>query len=119
MKNRTALSLPLALLLCIAAPAPAAAFDISSIIQGFAIGAIEMVSEKTIHAAVDRKTSPESEADRKVRENAQIEKEADDILARYPEAEREARKPEVMMMLTKARVQPDPVNDRPGTVEEK
>ncbi len=119
MKNRTALSLPLAFLLCIAAPAPAAAFDISSIIQGFAIGAIEMVSEKAIHAAVDSKTTPESEADRKVRENALIEKEADDILARYPEAEREARKPEVMMMLTKIRVQPEPVKDRLGTVEDK
>jgi hypothetical protein len=121
MKNRTVLppSLPLVTLLLVAVPAPAAAFDISSVIQGFVIGAIEMVSEKTIHAAVDRKTSPESEADRKVRENAQIEKEADDILAQYPEAEREARKPEVMMMLTKARVQPEPVIDRLGTVEEK
>ena len=119
MKYRNALSSLLGVLLCIAAPAPAAAFDISSILQGFAIGAIEMVSEKVIHAAVDSKTNPESEEDRKVRENALIEKEADEILARYPEAEREARKPEVMMMLTKARVQPEPVKDRPGTAEER
>lgn len=118
MKYRTALSLPMAFLLCIAAPAPAAAFDFSGV-NGFIIGAIEMVSEKTIHAAMDWKTTPESEVDRKVRENAQIEKEADDILAQYPEAEREARKPEVMMMLTKAKVQPEPVKDRLGTVEEK
>jgi hypothetical protein len=119
MKNRNALSSLLGVLLCITAPAPAAAYDFSSILQGFAIGAIEMVSEKLIHAAVDSKTTSESEADRKVRENALIEKEADDILARYPEAEREARKPEVMMMLTKARVQPEPAKDLLGTVEEK
>jgi len=119
MKNRNALSSLLGVLLCITAPAPAAAFDISSILQGLAIGAIEMVSEKVIHAAVDSKTNPESEEDRKVRENALIEKEADDILARYPEAEREARKPEVMMMLTKARVQPEPVKEGLGTIQEK
>ena len=64
-------------------------------------------------------TEVRAEADRKVRENALIEKEADDILAHYPEAEREARKPEVMMMLTKARVQPEPAKDLLGTVEEK
>lgn len=119
MKNRNALSSLLGVLLCIAAPAPAAAFDISSILQGFAIGAIELVSEKVIHAAVDSKAPPESEEDRKVRENALIEKEADDILARYPEAEREARKPEIMMMLTKARVQPEPVKESLGTIQEK
>lgn len=119
MKNRNALSSLLGVLLCITAPAPAAAFDISSILQGFAIGAIEMVGEKFIHAAVDSKTTPESEADRKVRENALIEKEADDILAQYPEAEREARKPEVMMMLTRTRVQPEPVKDGLSTIQEK
>lgn len=45
-------------------------------------------------------TPKESEEDRKARENAEIEKAADQILAQYPEEEREARKPEVMMRLT-------------------
>lgn len=94
------------------ATAPAAASDISSFLFGAVIGAVEVAGNLVIGSVKDSMAKKESVEDRKVRENAQIESAAEEILAQYPAEEREARKPEVMMMLTKAKVQSKVVEER-------
>lgn len=97
MKARITLSL-LFVLLVASTPARADLFT------GLLVDATSRLLSKGVHAVIDTAkeavTPKESEEDRKARENAEIEKAADQILAQYPEEEREARKPEVMMRLT-------------------
>ena len=97
MKARITLSLLFVLLV---ASTPARA----DLLTGLLVDATSRLLSKGVHAVVDTAkeavTPKESEEDRKARENAEIEKAADQILAQYPEEEREARKPEVMMRLT-------------------
>lgn len=97
MKTRITLSLLFVLLV---ASTPARA----DLLTAFLMDATASLLSKGVHAVVDTAkevvTQKESEEDRMVRENAEIEKTADQILAQYPEEEREARKPEVMMRLT-------------------
>lgn len=97
MKARITLSLLFVLLV---ASTPARA----DLLTAFLIDATSSLLSKGVHAVIDTAkeavTPKESEEDRKARENAEIEKAADQILAQYPEEEREARKPDVMMRLT-------------------
>jgi hypothetical protein len=97
MKARITLSLLFVLLV---ASTPARA----DLLTGLLVDATSRLLSKGVHVVVDTAkeavTPKESEEDRKARENAEIEKAADQILAQYPEEEREARKPEVMMRLT-------------------
>ena len=97
MKARITLSLLFVLLV---ASTPARA----DLLTGLLVDATSRLLSKGVHAVIDTAkeavTPKESEEDRKARENAEIEKAADQILAQYPEEEREARKPEVMMRLT-------------------
>lgn len=102
MKARITLSLLFVLLV---ASTPARA----DLLTGLLVDATSRLLSKGVHAVVDTAkeavTPKESEEDRKARENAEIEKAADQILAQYPEEEREARKPDVMMRLTKVYAQ--------------
>lgn len=97
MKARITLSLLFVLLV---ASTPARA----DLLTGLLVDATSRLLSKGVHAVIDTAkeavTPKESEEDRKARENAEIEKAADQILAQYPEEERDARKPEVMMRLT-------------------
>ena len=102
MKARITLSLLFALLV---ASTPARA----DMLTGLLIDATRAVLTKATHVVVDTAketfATKESEEDRKARENEEIEKAADQILAQYPEDQREAKKPEVMMRLTKVYAQ--------------
>lgn len=113
MKARITLSILFVLLV---ASTPARA----DLLTGLLVDATSRLLSKGVHAVVDTAkeamTSKESEEDRKARENAEIEKAADQILAQYPEEEREARKPEVMMRLTTVYVQYKTMDARQAAV---
>lgn len=103
MKARFSLSILFVMLIAASAPARA------DMLTGFLVDAGSRLLSKAGHAVVasvkDAVTPKETDEERKVRENADIEKAADQILAQYPEDEREAKKPEVMMRLTKVYAQ--------------
>ena len=103
MKAR--LSLSVLFVLFIAASAPARA----DLLTGLLVDASSRLLSKAGHAVVasvkEAVTPKETDEERKLRENAEIEKAADQILAQYPEDQREAKKPEVMMRLTKVYAQ--------------
>lgn len=113
MKARISLSLLFVLLV---ASAPARA----DMLTGLLVDATSRLLSKGVHAVVDTAkeavTPKESEEDRKARENAEIEKAADQILAQYPEEERDARKPDVMMRLTKVYAQYKTMDARQAAV---
>ena len=113
MKARITLSLMFVLL---DASTPARA----DLLTGLLVDATSRLLSKGVHAVVDTAkeavTPKESEEDRKARENAEIEKAADQILAQYPEEEREARKPDVMMRLTKVYAQYKTMDARQAAV---
>ena len=113
MKARFTLSLLFVLLV---ASTPARA----DLLTGLLVDATSRLLSKGVHAVVDTAkeavTPKESEEDRKARENAEIEKAADQILAQYPEEEREARKPEVMMRLTTVYAQYKTMDARQATI---
>ena len=113
MKARITLSLLFVLLV---ASTPARA----DLLTGLLVDATSRLLSKGVHAVVDTAkeavTPKESEEDRKARENAEIEKAADQILAQYPEEEREARKPDVMMRLTKVYAQYKTLDARQAAV---
>ena len=113
MKARITLSLLFVLLV---ASTPARA----DLLTGLLVDATSRLLSKGVHAVVDTAkeavTPKESEEDRKARENAEIEKAADQILAQYPEEEREARKPEVMMRLTTVYAQYKTMDARQATI---
>ena len=113
MKARITLSLLFVLLV---ASTPARA----DLLTGLLVDATSRLLSKGVHAVVDTAkeavTPKESEEDRKARENAEIEKAADQILAQYPEEEREARKPDVMMRLTKVYAQYKTMDARQAAV---
>lgn len=103
MKARFSLSILFVMLIAASTPARA------DMLTGFLVDAGSRLLSKAGHAVVasvkDAVTPKETDEERKVRENADIEKAADQILAQYPEDEREAKKPEVMMRLTKVYAQ--------------
>ena len=113
MKARITLSLLFVLLV---ASTPARA----DLLTGLLVDATSRLLSKGVHAVIDTAkeavTPKESEEDRKARENAEIEKAADQILAQYPEEEREARKPDVMMRLTKVYAQYKTMDARQAAV---
>ena len=113
MKARITLSLLFALLV---ASTPARA----DMLTGLLIDATRAVLTKATHVVVDTAketfASKESEEDRKARENEEIEKAADQILAQYPEDQREAKKPDVMMRLTKVYAQYKTLDARQAAV---
>lgn len=113
MKARITLSLLFVLLV---ASTPARA----DLLTGLLVDATSRLLSKGVHAVVDTAkeavTPKESEEDRKARENAEIEKAADQILAQYPEEEREARKLDVMMRLTKVYAQYKTMDARQAAV---
>ena len=113
MKARFTLSL-LFVLLVSSTPARA------DLLTGLLVDATSRLLSKGVHAVIDTAkeavTPKESEEDRKARENAEIEKAADQILARYPEEERDARKPEVMMCLTTVYAQYKTMDARQATI---
>ena len=113
MKARITLSLLFVLLV---ASTPARA----DLLTGLLVDATSRLLSKGVHAVVDTAkeavTPKESEEDRKARENAEIEKAADQILAQYPEEERDARKPDVMMRLTKVYAQYKTMDARQAAV---
>ena len=113
MKARITLSLLFALLV---ASAPARA----DMLTGLLIDATRAVLTKATHVVVDTAketfATKESEEDRKARENEEIEKAADQILAQYPEDQREAKKPDVMMRLTKVYAQYKTLDARQAAV---
>ena len=113
MKARITLSLLFVLLV---ASTPARA----DLLTGLLVDATSRLLSKGVHAVVDTAkeavTPKESEEDRKARENAEIEKAADQILAQYPEEEREARKPDVMMRLTNVYAQYKTMDARQAAV---
>ena len=113
MKARITLSLLFALLV---ASTPARA----DMLTGLLIDATRAVLTKATHVVVDpaKETfaTKESEEDRKARENEEIEKAADQILAQYPEDQREAKKPDVMMRLTKVYAQYKTLDARQAAV---
>lgn len=113
MKARITLSLLFVLLV---ASTPARA----DLLTGLLVDATSRLLSKGVHAVIDTAkeavTPKESEEDRKARENAEIEKAADQILAQYPEEEREARKPEVMMRLTTVYAQYKTMDARQATI---
>jgi hypothetical protein len=98
MKTRLSLSVLFVLLIAVSAPARA------DLLTGLLVDAGSRLLSKAGHAiaasAKDAITPKESDEERKLRENAEIEKAADQILAQYPEDQREAQKPDVMMRLT-------------------
>ena len=113
MKARITLSLLFALLV---ASTPARA----DMLSGLLIDATRAVLTKATHVVVDTAketfATKESEEDRKARENEEIEKAADQILAQYPEDQREAKKPDVMMRLTKVYAQYKTLDARQAAV---
>ncbi|MBU2434633.1 MAG: hypothetical protein KJ716_13460 [Gammaproteobacteria bacterium] len=113
MKARITLSLLFALLV---ASTPARA----DMLTGLLIDATRAVLTKATHVVVDTAketfATKESEEDRKARENEEIEKAADQILAQYPEDQREAKKPDVMMRLTKVYAQYKTLDARQAAV---
>lgn len=113
MKARITLSLLFVLLV---ASTPARA----DLLTGLLVDATSRLLSKGVHAVIDTAkeavTPKESEEDRKARENAEIEKAADQILAQYPEEERDARKPEVMMRLTTVYAQYKTLDARQATI---
>ena len=113
MKARITLSLLFALLV---ASTPAHA----DMLTGLLIDATRAVLTKATHVVVDTAketfATKESEEDRKARENEEIEKAADQILAQYPEDQREAKKPDVMMRLTKVYAQYKTLDARQAAV---
>ncbi len=113
MKARFTLSLLFVLLV---ASTPARA----DLLTGLLVDATSRLLSKGVHAVIDTAkeavTPKESEEDRKARENAEIEKAADQILAQYPEEERDARKPEVMMRLTTVYAQYKTMDARQATI---
>ena len=113
MKARITLSILFALLV---ASAPARA----DMLTGLLIDATRAVLTKATHVVVDTAketfATKESEEDRKARENEEIEKAADQILAQYPEDQREAKKPDVMMRLTKVYAQYKTLDARQAAV---
>lgn len=113
MKARITLSLLFVLLV---ASTPARA----DLLTGLLVDATSRLLSKGVHAVIDTAkeavTPKESEEDRKARENAEIEKAADQILAQYPEEERDARKPEVMMRLTTVYAQYKTMDARQATI---
>lgn len=113
MKARITLSILFALLV---ASAPARA----DMLTGLLIDATRAVLTKATHVVVDTAketfATKESEEDRKARENEEIEKAADQILAQYPEDQSEAKKPDVMMRLTKVYAQYKTLDARQAAV---
>ena len=113
MKARFTLSL-LFVLLVSSTPARA------DLLTGLLVDATSRLLSKGVHAVVDTAkeavTPKESEEDRKARENAEIEKAADQLLAQYPEEERDVRKPDVMMRLTKVYAQYKTMDARQATI---
>lgn len=113
MKARISLSLLFVLLV---ASAPARA----DMLTGLLVDATSRLLSKGVHAVIDTAkeavTPKESEEDRKARENAEIEKAADQLLAQYPEEERDVRKPDVMMRLTKVYAQYKTMDARQAAV---
>lgn len=113
MKARITLSILFALLV---ASTPARA----DMLTGLLIDATRAVLTKATHVVVDTAketfATKESEEDRKARENEEIEKAADQILAQYPEDQREAKKPDVMMRLTKVYAQYKTLDARQAAV---
>ena len=113
MKARITLSILFALLV---ASAPARA----DMLTGLLIDATRAVLTKATHVVVDTAketfATKESEEDRKARETEEIEKAADQILAQYPEDQREAKKPDVMMRLTKVYAQYKTLDARQAAV---
>lgn len=113
MKARITLSLLFALLV---ASTPARA----DMLTGLLIDATRAVLTKATHVVVDTAketfATKESEEDRKARENEEIEKAAEQILAQYPEDQREAKKPDVMMRLTKVYAQYKTLDARQAAV---
>ena len=113
MKARITLSLLFALLV---ASTPAHA----DMLTGLLIDATRAVLTKATHVVVDTAketfATKESEEDRKARENEEIEKAADQILAQYPEDQREAKKPDVMMHLTQVYAQYKTLDARQAAV---
>ena len=113
MKARITLSLLFALLV---ASTPAHA----DMLTGLLIDATRAVLTKATHVVVSTAketfATKESEEDRKARENEEIEKAADQILAQYPEDQREAKKPDVMMRLTKVYAQYKTLDARQAAV---
>lgn len=113
MKARITLSILFVLLV---ASSPARA----DLLTGLLVDATSQLLSKGVHAVVDTVkeavTPTESAEDRKARENAEIENAADQILGQYPEEEREYRKPDVMMLLTKVYMQYKTVDERQAAV---
>ncbi len=103
MKARFSLSLLFVLL--IVASAPARADMLTGLIVDSTAQLLGKATRSMFSSVKDAVTPKESDEDRKVRESAEIEKAADQILAQYPEDQREAMKPEVMMRLTKVYAQ--------------
>lgn len=103
MKKR--FTLPFLFAAFVGSSAPAHA----DILTGLLVEATSSLLSKGVQAVVasakEIVVPKETAEDRKVRENAEIEKAADQILSQLPEEEREAKKPEVMAGLTKVYVQ--------------
>lgn len=115
MQARFSLSILLAIMATASAPAQADA------LTGFLAEAAARLVGRAGHAVLSTVIDAphkESDADRRIRENAEIEKAAEHLLAQYPEDEREARRPEIMMQLTRAYVQPGTTEARQGPVRD-
>ena len=114
MKARLSLSVLFVLLIAACAPARA------DLLTGLLVDASSRLLSKAGHAVVasvkEAVTPKETDEERKLRENAEIEKAADQILAQYPEDQREAQKPEVMMRLTKVYAQYKTMDARQAAV---
>ena len=114
MKARLSLSVLFVLLIAACAPARA------DLLTGLLVDASSRLLSKAGHAVVasvkEAVTPKETDEERKLRENAEIEKAADQILAQYPEDQREAKKPDVMMRLTKVYAQYKTLDARQAAV---
>ena len=114
MKARLSLSVLFVLLIAASAPARA------DLLTGLLVDASSRLLSKAGHAVVasvkEAVTPKETDEERKLRENAEIEKAADQILAQYPEDQREAKKPDVMMRLTKVYAQYKTLDARQAAV---
>jgi len=62
-------------------------------------------SQAVVSTVAEAIIPKETDEERIARENAEMEQAAEQILAQYPEDEREARKPEVMMQLARVYAQ--------------
>lgn len=114
MKARITLSLLFVLLV---ASTPARADFVTGLLFEATHAVLTKATHVVIDATKDAFTTKESEEDRKERENEEIEKAADQILAQYPEDQREAKKPEIMMRITMVYTQYKTIDARQSALQ--